>query len=105
MLFEYPPLPTAGNLIGFVADKRAICFCMRGIRFSNAAEELGAPQIIRFYPMVCEADMPATGVLWQAQNTGDLFVSAAILYGLAAGSQGGAPGTITDNAGLLLTAA
>ena len=49
-----------------------------------------------------ETKLQLLGVQWQEVGTGDVYVSCAILFGIAAGNQGGAPGSICDNAGLLV---
>jgi hypothetical protein len=94
-----------GPFIGFFGDRRAVTVATRQVDFSNAAEELGVPQVMEFYPIAdAESGIFLTGVGWQEQGTGDMYVSAAVLYGVSAGTQGGAPGACTDNAGLLVRA-
>lgn len=114
---EYPAFPattgsagtTTNNLSAFFGDPRSLVIANRRVDFSNAAAELGAPEIIRFYPMTDdETGLEMTGVLWQAQNTGDVFVSAAVLYGVNAGANvTGETTTVathgTDNAGVIIT--
>ena len=73
--------------------------------------ELGVPQIIQFFPMTDpETGLEMTGVAWQAQNTGDVFVSCAVLYGVNAGAAvTGDTTTVanrgSDQAGLIITTA
>jgi len=116
---EYPAFPTSTgsggtatpNITAFFGDPRSLVIANRRVDFSNAAQELGAPEIIRFYPMTDDqTGLEMTGVLWQAQNTGDVFVSAAVLYGVNAGANvTGETTTVanhgTDQAGLVITSA
>ena len=101
---EYPDITSdSGGYIGFFGDRRAITVAVRRPNFSNAAEQLGIPQVMGFYPIQDDqSKLFMTGVGWQEPGTGDVYVSAAILFGTSAGNQGGAPGSITDNAGLLV---
>ena len=66
----------------------------------NIAEELGVPKVMEFYPLRdAESRLELTGVSWQEQGTADVYLSAAILFGVGCGNQGGAAGTMTDSAG------
>lgn len=102
---EYPDLSLIGNNVSaFFADPRAIVVATRKPDFSNAAAQLGCPEVMRFFPMSDpESGINATGVMWQEPGTGDVIVSVGILFGLGAGNQGGAAGTVTDNAGTVVT--
>lgn len=98
---EYPDMPTAGNLIGFAGDKRSHVVAVRPIDFSNAADMLGIPKVMQFYPVVDElTGISATGAAWQEAGTGDVYVSLGILFGIGSGQQNTGAGLITDNAGL-----
>ncbi len=97
---EYPDMFAGNNLLGVAGDSRAIAVATRQIEFSNAADQLGVPKVMEFYPMTDEeSGINMTGAAWQEAGTGDVFVSCGILFGVSAGKQGGANGTITDNAG------
>jgi hypothetical protein len=102
---EYPDFSkVGGNIEFFGADPRAICVATRKPDYSNAAAQLGAPEIMRFFPMSdAESGIQMVGVMWQEQGTGDVIVSVAMLFGVAAGNQGGAAGTVTDQAGVIVT--
>lgn len=103
-LAEYPDLPTTGNLTAFFGDKRSLITATRQIKFSNAAEQLNVNEIMQFYPIADpESKIQMTGVAWQQPGTGDVYVSSAVLFGNAGGSNGGATGAVTDNAGLRVT--
>jgi hypothetical protein len=104
-LKEYPDFSKVGNNIqAFFGDPRAIVVATRKPDFSNAAAQLGCPEIMRFFPMSDpESGIQAMGVMWQEQGTGDVIVSCAILFGVGAGNQGGAAGSGTDNAGVIVT--
>jgi len=105
---EYPDVTTDMNapFIGICGDRRAITMAVRRPDFSNAAEQLGVPQVMEFFPIEDdETGLQLLGVQWQEVGTGDVYVSCAILFGIGSGNQGGAPGSVTDNAGLLLRSA
>jgi hypothetical protein len=102
---EYPDMSLVGNNVSaFFADPRAIVVATRKPDFSNVAEELGCPTIMRFFPLSDpESGLNAIGVMWQEPGTGDVIVTVAILFGIGAGNQGGAANTVTDQAGLVIT--
>jgi len=104
-VWEYPDFPTNGeNLSAFFGDPRSAVIASRRPDFSNVAAELGVPQVMQFYPIEDpETGLFMTGVAWQEVGTGDVYVSAAILYGVSAGKQGGANDAITDKAGFRVT--
>lgn len=105
-LREYTDLYAANNMIGFAGDHRSLSVVTRGIDFGNAAKQLGIPEVMSFYPMTDpETGISMTGVGWQEAGTGDVYVGAGILFGVSAGCQGGAAGTITDNAGVRIVTA
>ena len=102
---EYPDLPTllGGDYSAFAADKRAICVCIRQPNYANAVDALGVPKVMDFHSVSDpETNMPMVAASWQEVGTGDVYVSAGLLFGVSCGNQGGAPGTITDSAGLLI---
>lgn len=102
---EYPDLNLVGNNVqAFFGDPRSIVVATRRPDFSNAAAQLGCPEVMRFFPLSdTESGINATGVMWQEPGTGDVIVSVGLLFGVSAGNQGGAAGTITDNAGVVVT--
>jgi hypothetical protein len=70
---------------------------------NNIAEELGIRKVVDFTPIKdSDSGLELTGITWMEQGTGDVFLSAAILFGIACGNQGGAAGSLTDAAGLNL---
>lgn len=98
---EYPDMFAANNLIGFGGDNRSIVVATRQLEFSNAADKLGIPKVMEFYPFSDEGSgINMTGAAWQEAGTGDVYVSLGLLFGVSAGKQGGANGSITDNAGV-----
>ncbi len=100
---EYPDMYAGGGLSGFAGDARAIAVATRRPDFSNVASELGVPEVMRFYPLEdSESGVFMTGATWQEVGTGDVYLSAGILFGTGSGKQGGAAGAITDNAGCRL---
>lgn len=103
---EYPDLFAGGNLVAFGGDARAICVATRRPDFSNVAEELGVPKVMEFHQLQDdESGIFMTGASWQESGTGDVYVSAGILFGVGSGNQGGAAHTITDDAGLRIVTA
>jgi hypothetical protein len=105
-IMEYPDFPSGNNLLAFGGDSRAIVVASRRPDFSNVAEELGVPKVMEFYPIQDEeSGLFMTGVGWQEVGTGDVYVSAALLFGIGAGSQGGGAGKITDSAGVIVKSA
>ncbi len=104
---EYQDFPPGAiNAAGLAGDKRMAVVAIRALEgTSNVAEQLGVPKVMEFYPVQDdESKLSLTGVTWQEQGTGDTFLSVAILFGTGVGNQGGAPGSVTDNAGLVLCA-
>jgi hypothetical protein len=107
-LVEYPDLPTAtGTTIGgFFGDRRAVVIATRQVDFANAAAAMGVPQIMQFTPISDPGtELSMTAASWQAQGTGDVYFSPALLFDVSAGNAGGTAGTGTDFAGLVLKTA
>lgn len=102
---EYPDLSLVGNNVSAVfSDPRGIVVATRKPDYANVAKDLGCPEIMRFFPLSDPGSgLNATGVMWQEIGTGDVIVSVAILFGASVGNQGGAAGSITDNAGVIVT--
>jgi hypothetical protein len=70
---------------------------------TKTAKALGIPRVMEFYGLKEEqSGLDLCGIGWQEGGTGDVYLSAAILFGIGCGNQGGAAGTMTDNAGLKL---
>lgn len=104
-LREYPDITLAGNQVaGILGDSRLAAVAVRKIEnANNIAEELGVPKVMEFYPLRdSESGLEMTGVSWEEQGTGDIYLASAILFGVGCGNQGGAAGSMTDNAGLKL---
>lgn len=98
---EYPDMFTGGGLSGYAGDVRGIAVATRRPDYSNVADELGVPKVMEFFPLEdAESGVFMTGATWQKTGTGDVYLAAGILFGVGAGKQGGANGTITDNAGI-----
>jgi hypothetical protein len=99
-VIEYPDFPANNETCqGLFGDRRAITIANRRVDFSNAAEQLGVPQVMQFYPISDpETGLQMTGVAWQEVGTGDVYVSAAVLYGATAGANGGAADSACDKA-------
>jgi hypothetical protein len=102
---EYSDIFGGVNSIGgVVGDHRLAVVAVRKIQDMNdIVSQLGIPKVMEFYPLTDkESGLEVTGVAWQESGTGDMFISATLLFGTGVGNQGGAAGTMTDNAGLLL---
>lgn len=99
---EFPDYP--GVRGGLALDRRLVCMSVRKIPDdSEIVKALNIPKVMSVIPI----DDKVTGLsmrftTYQKQNTGDVIASAAILFGLGIGNQGGAPGTMTDLAGCLI---
>lgn len=103
---EYPDMYSQNGLLGFAGDSRAIAIATRQVDFSNAADALNIPKVMEFYPMTdSESTVTMTGAAWQEVGTGNVYVAAGVLFGIGAGKQGGANGSITDNAGVRIVLA
>jgi hypothetical protein len=106
-IWEYPSLPSTGNISAFFADKRAVVVASRVPDMSQTvASQFGVPQIAAF-ETVSDADSGLTllGIKWQKPGTFDIYMTVAILFGSAVGAQGGSANTITDKAGVLIKTA
>jgi hypothetical protein len=100
-VYEYPDFPSTGNLEGYFGDRRGIIIAVRAIDYSNAAEALKVPRTAAFTSAVdSESGLPFTAVGYEKQTNGDVVFSLGLLFGVAAGNQGGAADTITDRAGI-----
>lgn len=103
---EYPDIINSGNNIGgIICDPRFALVAVRKIRdMEQAARSLGIRQMMKFYPLRDEdSGLELCGIAWQEAGTGDVYLSVAILYGVHCGTGGGAPGSLTDDAGCLIT--
>jgi len=102
---EYPDVINAGNEVGgIIGDHRFALVAVRKLQdIENAAKSLGIKAMMKFYPLRDEdTGLELCGISWQEGGTGDIYLSVAILYGVTCGNGGGAPGTRTDDAGLIL---
>jgi hypothetical protein len=103
---EYPDMPANGaNVQAFAGERCGVVVAGRRIKdMQNVAEEAGIPKVMDFYELPDElSGIHMTGAAWQEAGTGHVYIGCGILFGVAAGKQGGAAGTITDNGGLLVT--
>ena len=105
---EYPDVTKAGvNIGGIVGDHRLACVSVRKLEdMESTAKSLKIREVMRFYPLTDEeSGLELCGISFQEAGTGDVYLTVAILFGVGVGNQGGAPGSVTDNAGLLLKTA
>jgi hypothetical protein len=98
-IWEYPDVPTTGNLTAFFGDRRAFVFAARKLDMNeNLMPDL--PPVDRTYPVTDpETGLNLTAIAWKAQGTKDVYFTMAILCGLKAGSQTANDGSICDDAG------
>jgi hypothetical protein len=101
---EYPDIVNAG-VSGLALDPRLVGLAIRKLRTQqDAADQLGVPRVMDFHSTrESQTGLELTAVDWQEGGTGDVFFSVAVLLGKRVGNGGGAPGSGTDNAGLLIT--
>ncbi|MEO0797350.1 MAG: hypothetical protein AAFX93_19535 [Verrucomicrobiota bacterium] len=106
-IWEYPDMPATGNLSAFFGNKSAIAVASRlPADIGEYANRLGVVQTVRMTPITDEeTGITLLFVTSQNNKTGDLQVAVAAIYGAAAGKQGGANGSIMDNAGHRLVTA
>ena len=100
---EYQDFPIAAS--GLALDKRLAAVSVRKIKdMESAAKSMGiANRTMKFYPVKDEGSgLELTGVAWQEAGTGDVLLAVAILFGVHVGNGGGAAGSMTDYAGLVL---
>ena len=67
---------------------------------SQLARSLGVPSISATDVVTDEeTGLSLMGITWQDPGTFDLYYTVVIMYGAAAGKQGGSAGALTDYAG------
>lgn len=104
---EYPDLNTGsgGNVIGLAGESRLIGTVIRR-PFSPAslARQLGIPEMMSENVKTDETSgLTLAAYGWQEAGTGDAYLTITTLVGYVVGNNGGMPGSLTDNAGLILT--
>jgi len=99
-IWEYADFPGDDGLRGFFGDPRAWIFASRLPDHGDALEVLDFPPVQRFETVTdAETGLTVLAIFWEQQGTLHEFMALAILYGIAAGKQGGAADSITDRAG------
>ncbi len=107
-IVEYPDLPTvAGGVLAMCFDKRAGVIVSRPIKdATDVARQLGVKPSMLFEQQTdLVSGIPVTAVGYQDPGTGDVYMALTCLVGTASGNQGGLPGSLTDNAGLIIRSA
>lgn len=100
---EYPDFPANGiNLQAVAAEKRGVVVAARQMNFENVASKLGIPEVMAFETLTDPSGLTMTATGWQEAGTADVYVACGVLFGIGAGRQGGASGSITDSGGLLI---
>ena len=87
-----------------MGDHRLAAVSVRRLEdMTETAEALGIRKVMEFYPLEdADSKLQLCGISWQEGGTGDVYLSAAILFGVGVGNQGGAAGSMTDYAGCVL---
>lgn len=101
-IWEYPDMPANGeDLTGLFGSKESIVCATRLPKDNlDVAKRLGIPQIASSEVMTDEdTGLSLLGIKWIEPGTFDIYTTVAIMYGAAAGKQGGDAGTMTDYAG------
>ena len=106
-VWEYPDLPSAGNLSGFFGTRESVILATRVPSDTNeVARSMGIPQIASFETLTDpDTGLTLLGIKWIEQGTFDVYCTVAVMYGAVAGKQGGANGEKTDYAGHRLVTA
>lgn len=106
-IWEYPDLPSAGNLSGFFGCKESVILATRVPNDTNeVAQAMGIPQIASFETLTDpDTGLTLLGIQWVEQGTFNVYCTVAVMYGAVAGKQGGADGSLTDYAGHRLVTA
>lgn len=101
-IWEYPDMPAnAENLTSFFGSRESILLATRVPSDTNEiARAAGIPQIANFETMTDEdTGLSLLGIKWIEQGTFDVYCTVSVMYGAAAGMQGGSAGDKADYAG------
>ena len=92
------------QVVGIVGDSRLAAVAVRKLEDMNeTAKARGIPRVMEFTSVKDdESGLELCGITWQEGGTGDVYLSAAILFGVGCGKQGTGAGAMTDNAGFKL---
>ena len=104
-LREYGDFPSAGaNLAGLAGDSRLVGLSVRKLQDINAtADFLGIKKVMDFQSLRdADTGLELAFISWQEFGSADVYLSAAILFGIHVGNAGGAAGMLTDAAGCLI---
>lgn len=105
-IWEYPDLPTTSSLAAFFGDRRAFSVVSRVPDINADASGLNVPPVARFETATDpDTGMSLLAIYWQKQGTFDIWCTIAALYGVIAGTNGGAADAICDKAGYRVTTA
>lgn len=102
-IYEYPDLQTAAgeNINAFFGHPSAVAVVSRVPSDpSQLAASIGIPSIAAFNTLTDpDSGLTLLGIQWMKAGLFDIYLTVSLLYGAAAGKQGGSAGTITDKAG------
>ena len=107
-IWEYPDTPAnAENMTGFFGTRESIILATRVPRDANEiAAAAGIPSIASFDTMTDpDTGLTLLGIKWVEAGTFDVYCTVAVMYGAAAGMQGGSAGEKADYAGHRLVTA
>lgn len=104
-IYEWPSLPTTGNMSGFFCTRSAVALAARVP--SKIADPSANMERIAQTGVVQDGDtgLAFGTVEWCESGTFDDYLTLALLYGAKAGMQGGSAGDKTDYAGHILKTA
>jgi hypothetical protein len=107
-IYEYPELPANSiNLSAFFTAPQGVVIASRQPNIvPKQAADLGIPQIAKFEAITDpNTGLTLLGIAWQESGTFDVYVTNALLYGTAVGTQGGAADAVVDRACLKVVTA
>ncbi len=108
-IWEYPDLRTAAgeNINAFLGTGTAVAICSKVPSDpSKLASSIGIPTIAKFDTLTDpNSGLTLLGIQWMKSGTFDIWLTVALIWGAAAGKQGGANGVKCDKAGYRVTEA
>lgn len=106
-VWEYPDLRTAAgeSINGFFGGRNAVAIASRVPSDpSQLAASIGIPAIAKFETVTDpNSGLTLLGIQWMKAGVFDIYLTVALIWGVAAGKQGGTAGTKCDKAGYRVT--
>lgn len=100
-IYEYPDLPgNSVNLSGFFCAPQGVVVAARlPTILQNQTAAMGIPQIAKFESVQDpNTGLALLGIGWQESGTFDTYITNALLFGTAVGTQGGSANAVVDKA-------